>query len=63
MRISRKKIDGRHLEILQRDTFNEPELKEYADKPNMDNSLAAITLGYAQAKRDYVYIISRKTIV
>lgn len=60
MRVSRKKIDGRHLEILQRHTFNEPELEQYADKPNMDAPLAAITLGYAQAKRAYVYIISRK---
>jgi hypothetical protein len=41
--------------------FNEAELKEYVNKPNMDSSLAGITLGYAQAKREYVYIVSRKT--
>jgi hypothetical protein len=61
MRISRKKINGTHLEILHRDVFNEAELKEYANKANMDSSLVRITLGYAQAKRNYVYIISRKT--
>jgi hypothetical protein len=61
MRISRKKINGTRLEIFQCDVFNEPELKEIADKPNMGSSLCAITLGYAQARREYVYIISRKT--
>jgi hypothetical protein len=59
MRVSRKKINGTNLEILQRDIFNDRELV-YADKANVDDSLAVITLGYAQAKRDYVYIISRK---
>jgi len=59
LRISRKRIDGRHLEIYQRDVFNEVELEKYADKPNMGASLAAVTLGYAQAKREYVYIMSR----
>jgi hypothetical protein len=60
MRISRKKINGTHLEIFQRDFFNEQELHKYVDKPNIDLSVVAVTLGYAQARRDYVYIISRK---
>ena len=40
--------------------FNEPELKLYEEKPNMDSSVCAITLGFMQARRDYVYIISKK---
>lgn len=63
MRVSRKKINGNHLEILHRDVFNETEQKEYEDKPNMGSSLAGITLGYAQQKREYVYILSRKNII
>jgi hypothetical protein len=61
MRISRKKIDGTYFEIFQRDFFNEPELKLYEGKPNMNLSVAAITLGHFQAKRDYVYIVSKKS--
>jgi len=62
MRISRKAINGNtNLEIFTRDVFNSPEREKYANKPNMDSSICAVTLGYAQCRRNYVYIISKKT--
>ena len=61
LRISRKKITGTTVEILQQDLFNEPELSLYADKPNMKASLASKQLGFFQAaKHEFVYILSKK---
>jgi hypothetical protein len=63
LRISRKKIMGTIVEILQRDLFNEPERGLFAEKPNMESSLASARLGFFQSKaHKYVYILSKKDI-
>jgi hypothetical protein len=54
-------LSGTHLEIKQRDLYNEPELSLYADKPTMDASLVATDLGFFQSRfHNYIYILSRK---
>jgi hypothetical protein len=61
LRISKKKLNGTHLEIKQRDLYNEPELSLYADKPTMDAALIATDLGFFQSKfHDHIYILSRR---
>lgn len=47
--------------IRQRDFFNEPELTEYADKPSMNLTVTSIKLGFLQARRDWIYLLSKKT--
>jgi hypothetical protein len=61
LRISRKQLNGTHLEIRQRDLYNEPELSLYTDKPTLDVSLMATDLGFFQSRfHDYIYILSQK---
>ncbi|TID19119.1 hypothetical protein E2P81_ATG06100 [Venturia nashicola] len=60
VRITRKKVEGTHLEIFHRDIYNGAEQQESKDQPRMDPSLARFKLGFNQArKHKYVYILSR----
>ena len=57
MRISRKRIHGRRIEIFRRDLFNPPQPELTRDDPK--NLEAIIKLGVFEATfHKYIYIIS-----
>jgi hypothetical protein len=59
MRISRKRTNGKLIEIFQRDLLNPPQQQKFKDLSGMLFSLAEIKLGFFEAKKHkYIYIIS-----